>query len=233
MRESAMLIFWYKSCIWDRFISFSAYYPYPAYGTYDDVSLPGSTASLYNTDTADGQENYTSSNNAHLKHEPQRIPSNPGQQHAEPSPYLSSSCPVVSSKLKGVRDALHEEGRAQDEDDPEFNSLGKSRASRDSFYDKNDLKARLVPSFSASSTSSESNTQSLLNDSVLGDRTKPIAPSSVQRLQQDRDSPSLMDKNRILSATPPKNMVTRQVRFCLSFYFFKGDTLSLPLKISL
>ncbi|XP_066926069.1 uncharacterized protein [Clytia hemisphaerica] len=182
-----------------------AYYPYPAYGTYDDVSLPGSTASLYNTDTADGQENRPPHNNAHPQHEPQRIPSNPSQQQAQSSPYLSSSCPVVSSKLKGVRDALHQEGRVQEEDGPEFNSLGKSQASRDSFYDKDDFKAKLIPSFSASSTSSGSNTQSLLDDSVVGDRTKPIAPSWVQH---DRDSP--VDKNRILSATPPKNMVTRQ-----------------------
>jgi len=112
----------------------------------------------------------------------------------------------VTSKLKGVRDALHEQGKAQPGDEPEYNSLGNDRKSRESLIIGN---SRLQPSLSASSTSIGSHQSSLLDDfggEKDSDRTQPIEPFR-------RDSPLLPgDKNRILSATPPRNMVSRQVR---------------------
>ena len=170
-----------------------AYYPYPAYGTCDEASLPGSTPSLYYPDVSDGKDPTIGI--------PQNIPVRPRHSQTEP-PYLSTSCPVVTSQLKGVRDSLHERGKAQPGDESEVNSLRNSLKSRESLTMD---KSKMQPSFNASSTSSGSHQSSLLDDYVGekdGDPTQPMQPS--KRLPGD--------KNRILSATPPKNMVSRQVR---------------------
>ena len=196
------------------------YYPYPAYGTYDENSLPGSTASLYNMDASDGG----SMNQAIPGTAPVPLPEGErSRSNSANTPYLSSSCPVVTSKLKGVRDALHEEGRAQQDNGygPEHSSLGKineaNRLSQQSLNFPNDVRKS---SFStpgngtttSSESSSDSETDSKINNFAAersAARTK--SGSKPKEILLDSSIPPHVNKNQILSATPPSNMVTRQV----------------------
>ena len=176
------------------------YYPYPAYGTYDEASLPGSTASIYNMEASDGRslnQSVPGAAESSVNSIPQNIP----------APYLSSSCPVVDSKLKGVRDALHAEGRHQPNRDgnPEHSSLdGKNHD------DGLPLLRQQFPEQPTSFTTSGSSTTSTESDEMDGFIAERTRVPSGQH-QTINAIPAHIDKNRILSATPPSNMVTRQV----------------------
>lgn len=147
-------------------------------------------------------------------------------------PYLSSSCPVVDSKLKGVRDALHQERRPQQDGcGPEHSSLGKinepKRLSQQSLNFPSDArKSSFSTSGNGTTTSSESSNDSETDsriDSFAAERSAakfpPRAKSGSKPQEIDSSIPAHFDKNRILSATPPSNMVTRQV-FFYSIWFF-------------
>ena len=130
---------------------------------------------------------------------------------------------MVTSKLKGFRDALHKEGKPQQDEDcgPEYSSLGKNqnRLFHQSipFPSDDGASGGQPSSFSttgndtSSETSIDSETDSLM-ESFVAERSSAKVPHARNSPPHQLNLiPVHVDKNRILSATPPSNMVTRQV----------------------
>lgn len=208
------------------FCSGKSYYPYPAYGTYDENSIPGSTSSLYHDH--DQQED----DNSLSKTPNVSVPASTARSEPKPS-YLSTSAPVVPSGLIKSREELHANQRVLPADTGAFSSLDNNKSpfdqSEQTLFRKlqidsaNQSRLKSNPKTLNSQTTSSSNLT--LSDSTPGSnrnllidfddtdgRFKQSNNSREVPILDDSSSQSLTgDKSRILCATPPTNMTTRQV----------------------
>ena len=207
------------------------YYDYPAYGSFDHSSFPGSTSSLYPDLAVACRER----NSVPI------IQTDSRQQiHI---PYLSNSAPVVTTMLRDSRQQLFDLHKAETQARDLYSSL-QCLNKLDSISQNSLLRELDKPniggaeercyfeSYSASSASTSTTYGSPLDhipennvnnettnrtDDVPKTEPKDIDTKNQVDVNKDRaDS----DKFRILSATPVRNMVSRQVsNLCFQLYF--------------
>lgn len=130
------------------------YFPYPAYGTFDEASLFGSTSTLYR-DIPTTQQNAIST--VPVQQQAQLVPPlDPNQ------PFilqLSSSAPIVTSMLRDTRQYLHEShnSNSNSQDNNSLHGINKnSHNSLNDFKEHNDQVNSFRPSVLSTSSSTGS-----------------------------------------------------------------------------